>query len=176
MQTIIDHTLAWEKRSGVMFECNKTTIGAKILGMDLGTKPRFKGIWPRPPPSISRRPWTIVPEETEDTIPAYGHTALRGDRGADHGLHLRRLVAHARGERELTQLNRAQKAGARTIMGAFRTVATTVAEAEASIRYISKHEVIQHPNPAKDTSAHNTYGVGESKIHITVGTIGTHEG
>ena len=40
---------------------------------------------------------------------------------------------HACGERALSWLNRAQKLGALAITGAFRTVATAVAEAEASI-------------------------------------------
>ncbi|KAJ3455686.1 hypothetical protein MRS44_017168 [Fusarium solani] len=44
--------------------------------------------------------------------------------------------SHARGERELTWLNRAQKVGAQAITGAFRTVSTAVAEAEASIQTV----------------------------------------
>jgi len=40
---------------------------------------------------------------------------------------------HAYGEKALNWLNRAQKAGALAITGAFRTMARAMAEAEASI-------------------------------------------
>ncbi|KAF5973447.1 reverse transcriptase [Fusarium coicis] len=46
------------------------------------------------------------------------------------------MWSHARGERELSWFNRAQKMGTRAITGAFRTVATAVAEAEASIQTV----------------------------------------
>src|SRR4029434_8067852 len=44
--------------------------------------------------------------------------------------------SHARGEKELTWLNRAQKMGAQAITGAFRTVSRAVAEAEAGIQTV----------------------------------------
>ncbi|KAF4466806.1 endonuclease exonuclease phosphatase [Fusarium albosuccineum] len=44
--------------------------------------------------------------------------------------------SHARGERELAWLNRAQKMGAQAITGAFRTVSRAVAEAEAGIQTV----------------------------------------
>lgn len=45
------------------------------------------------------------------------------------------------GEKAFSWLNRAQKTGALAITGAFRTVATAVAEAEASIRSIGERHV-----------------------------------
>lgn len=51
------------------------------------------------------------------------------------------IWSHAQGERELTWFNRAQKMGARAITGAFRTVSTAVAEAEASLQTVDERHV-----------------------------------
>ncbi|KAJ3454423.1 hypothetical protein MRS44_018317 [Fusarium solani] len=159
MQAIIDRALAWERRSGATFECDKTTVihftrvaerssdapftikgeevkpkqKAKILGVVMDTKLRFKE-----------------------------HMAKAASKGLSAAICLRRLKmlsphsarqlfvatvapvmdyasvvwSHACGERELTWLNRAQKVGAQAITGAFRTVSTAVAEAEASIQTV----------------------------------------
>lgn len=50
--------------------------------------------------------------------------------------------AHARGERELKEFNRAQKIGARAITGAFQTVARAVAEAEANIQTVHERHAL----------------------------------
>jgi ribonuclease HI len=65
---------------------------------------------------------------------------------------------HACGEKALSWLNRAQKIGALAITGAFRTVATAVAEAEASILSIRER-----------------HSQGAAKLWINIHTLpGTH--
>jgi hypothetical protein len=60
---------------------------------------------------------------------------------------------HACGEKALSWLNRAQKIGALAITGAFRTVATAVVEAEASILPIRERHARRQPGYGS-TSTH----------------------
>ncbi|KAM6505284.1 hypothetical protein FSOLCH5_15485 [Fusarium solani] len=161
IQTIIDRALAWERRSGATFECDKTTIvhftrvaertshtpftikgeevkpkqEAKILGVVMDTKLRFKKHMAEAATKglsaamCLRRLKMLSPRTARQLFvstvaPAMDYASV--------------VWSHARGERELTWFNRAQKMGARAITGAFRTVATAVAEAEASIQTVGE--------------------------------------
>ncbi|EAQ93820.1 hypothetical protein CHGG_02055 [Chaetomium globosum CBS 148.51] len=134
IQAIIDKALDWEKRSGAQFEGEKTAIIHSTRNME-----RF-----------SEQPFSVKGEV---------HIARTAAKGLAAALALKRLkmlsprtarqlfvatVApvmdyaanvwmHACGEKALSWLNRAQKIGALAITGAFRTAATAVVEAEASI-------------------------------------------
>ncbi|EGU72281.1 hypothetical protein FOXB_17211 [Fusarium oxysporum f. sp. conglutinans Fo5176] len=138
IQAIVDCALAWERRSGATFKCDKTTIvhftrvidrtsripftikedaikpkrKAKILGVIMDAKLRFKK-----------------------------HMAGAATRGLSAAMCLRRLkLLFLQTARQLLAATvapaMAQKMGARAITGAFRTVSTAVAEAEASIQRV----------------------------------------
>ncbi|KAJ6439234.1 reverse transcriptase [Purpureocillium lavendulum] len=156
IEAIIERALAWARRSGATFESNKTAVihfarsarrgsqgsfvidgqtvqpkdTAKVLGVVLGAELRYKQ-----------------------------HIAEAAAKGLSVAMHLRRLrglsprvarqlfttaVApamdyasnvwtHACGERETAWLSQAQAVGAQAVTGAFGSVATAVAEAEANI-------------------------------------------
>ncbi|KAJ3454196.1 hypothetical protein MRS44_018090 [Fusarium solani] len=159
IQAIIDRALEWEKRSGATFECDKTTIvhftrvaertsctpfmvkgkeikpkqEAKILGVVMDAKLRFKKHMAKAATkglSVAmclRRLKMLSPRTARQLFitavaPAMDYASV--------------VWSHARGEKELTWLNRAQKMGAQAITGAFRTVSRAVAEAEAGIQTV----------------------------------------
>ncbi|WAO97151.1 Hypothetical protein NCS54_01486500 [Fusarium falciforme] len=167
IQAIIDRALAWERRSGATFECDKTAIihftrvaertsdapfmikgeevkpkqKVKILGVVMDTKLRFKQhIAEAASKGLSAamclRRLKMLPPHTARQLfvatvaPAMDYASV--------------VWSHARGERELTWLNRAQKTGAQAITGAFRTVSTAVAEAESSIQTTFEEHIIFH--------------------------------
>ena len=156
IENLIGQTIGWERRSGATLEGEKTVIvhftrnpqkddnspfmvkgqqvipqqSAKILGVVMDSRLRFKehianaatkglnaalalkrlrGL----PPSVSRQLFTAVVTPRVD----YAST----------------VWAHACTSTERKALDRVQKIGAQAITGAFKTVATTVAEAEANI-------------------------------------------
>jgi hypothetical protein len=156
IQAIIDRALDWERRSGAQFEGEKTAIVHFTRNKDRSSETPFivKGDTVKPKESAK-----ILGVTMDCELRYKQHIAKTAAKGLTAALALRRLkmlspqtarqlfvatVApvmdyaasvwmHACGEKALSWLNRAQKIGALAITGAFRTVATAVAEAEASI-------------------------------------------
>jgi hypothetical protein len=156
IQAIIDRALAWERRSGATFECDKTTIVHFTRVIDRTSRIPFtiKGDVIKP-----KRKAKILGVIMDAKLRFKKHMAEAATRGLAAAMCLRRLKmlspqtarqlfaatvaptmdyasvvwSYARGERELSWFNRAQRMGARAITGAFRTVSTVVAEVEASI-------------------------------------------
>ena len=156
IQAIIDRALDWERRSGAQFEGDKTSIvhftrnkdrsseapftikgdtvkpteNAKILGVVMDCELRYKQ-------HIAR-----TAAKSLVAALALGRLKMLSPRTARQLFvatvapvmdYAANVWMHACGEKALSWLNRAQKTGALAITGAFRTVATAVAEAEASI-------------------------------------------
>jgi len=156
IQAIIDKALDWERRSGAQFEGDKTAIihFTRNKGRTSETPFTVKGDIVKPKDSAK-----ILGVVMDCELRYKQHIARVSAKGLEAALALKRLkmlspqtarqlfvatVApvmdyaasvwmHACGEKALSWLNRAQKTGALAITGAFRTVATAVAEAEASI-------------------------------------------
>lgn len=165
IQALIDRALAWERCSGATFECDKTTIvhftrviertsripftikgevvkpkqKAKILGVVMDAKLRFKKHMAEAATKgltaamCLRRLKMLSPRTARQLFvatvaPAMDYASV--------------VWSHARGERELTWFNRAQKMGARAITGTSRTVSTAVAEAEASLQTVDERHVL----------------------------------
>jgi ribonuclease HI len=153
---IIDQALEWERRSGATFEADKTAVIHFTRNMVKTDRTRFaiKGREIEPKSSVK------VLGLVMDTALRYKeHIRETARKGTAAAMQLRRLgmlpprtarqlfvstVAptmdhacnawvHACGNKEMSALNKAQKIGAQAITGAFRTVATAVAEAEAAI-------------------------------------------
>lgn len=157
IQATIDRALDWERRSGATFEHDKTAIvhftrtasrsssrpfmidgkpiqpkdSAKILGVVMDSRLRFKE--------------HIANAATKGLIAAIALRRLRMVSPQIARQLFRATVApvvdyassvwmHTCGAKATQYLNRIQKQGAIAVTGAFRTVATTVAEAEASIQ------------------------------------------
>ncbi|CAM1503401.1 Fc.00g081770.m01.CDS01 [Cosmosporella sp. VM-42] len=150
IQAIIDRALDWARRSGAMFECDKTTIihftrnserisgapfSAKILGVVTDAKLRYKEHMARAAAKglsaamCLRRLKMLSPRTARQLFTATVAPAMD---------YASTVWAHACGIRELSWLNRAQKVVAQAITSAFRTTATAVAEAEASIPTIGQ--------------------------------------
>lgn len=159
IQVIIDEALEWEERSGATFEADKTTVihftrvtahnndspflikgkevkpkdNAKILGVVMDAGLRYKEHMARAATKgltaamCLRRLKTISPRMARQLFVATVAPAM------DYASN---VWTHARRARESAWLNKAQMVGAQTITGAFRTVATAVAEAEASIQTV----------------------------------------
>lgn len=157
IQAIINRALAWERRSGATFECKKTAIihftrtakrlspmafvikgqtvrpkeTAKVLGVVLGTGLRYKqhiaeaaakGL---PAAMQLKRLRGLSPRVARQLFTAAVAPAM------DYASN---VWSHACGEKKETLwLNQAQAIGAQAVTGAFRSVATAVAEAEAGI-------------------------------------------
>ena len=164
IQLIINRAVEWERRSGATFEGDKTVVvhftrntarsdkapflikgrvvepksSAKILGVIMDSRLRYKEHMARAaakglsaamclkrlkmlPPRAARQLFTATVAPTMDYAAS--------------------VWAHACGARELGWLRRAQRVGAQAITGAFRTVATAVAEAEAHIRPVEERHV-----------------------------------
>ncbi|EAQ84441.1 hypothetical protein CHGG_08455 [Chaetomium globosum CBS 148.51] len=156
IQAIIDKALDWEKRSGAQFEGEKTAIIHFTRNMERFSEQPFsvKGEVVKPKESAK-----ILGVVMDRELRYKQHIARTAAKGLAAALALKRLkmlsprtarqlfvatVApvmdyaanvwmHACGEKALSWLNRAQKIGALVITGAFRTAATAVVEAEASI-------------------------------------------
>ncbi|EAQ85613.1 hypothetical protein CHGG_06866 [Chaetomium globosum CBS 148.51] len=156
IQAIIDKALNWEKRSGAQFEGEKTAIIHFTRNMERFSEQPFsvKGEVVKPKESAK-----ILGVVMDREVRYKQHIARTAAKGLAAALALKRLkmlsprtarqlfvatVApvmdyaanvwmHACGEKALSWLNRAQKIGALAITGAFRTAATAVVEAEASI-------------------------------------------
>ncbi|KAJ6437389.1 reverse transcriptase [Purpureocillium lavendulum] len=161
IQAIIDDAIDWEKRSGATFEADKTTVihftRAPARKSDIpfwinGTKVK---------PKASAKILGLI---MDDGLRYQKHMARAAEKGLTAAMSLKRLkmlspkvarqlfmatVApamdyastvwmHARRAKETGWLNKAQRIGAQAVIGAFRTVATAVAEAEASIPTIEE--------------------------------------
>ncbi|KAH7472001.1 hypothetical protein FOMA001_g13208 [Fusarium oxysporum f. sp. matthiolae] len=159
IQAIIDRALDWERRSGAIFECDKTTIVhfARVIDRTSRIPFTIKGDVIKP-----KRKAKILGVIMDAGLRFKKHMAEAATRGLTAAMCLRRLRmlsprtarqlftataapamdyasvvwSHARNERALSWFNRAQKVGARAITGAFRTVATAVMEAEANIQTV----------------------------------------
>jgi hypothetical protein len=157
IQSIIDTALDWERRSGATFEGEKTAIVHFTRNTDRSNSTAFaiKGEMVSPKESAK-----ILGVVMDSQLRYKQHIARAAAKGLKAAMALRRLkmisprtarqlfgatVApvvdfassvwmHACGEKATQYLNRVQKTGAIAITGAFRTVATAVAEAEANIR------------------------------------------
>jgi ribonuclease HI len=161
IHAIIDRAMDWERRSGATFEGEKTVIihftrrldrtstrpftikgetvtpsdTAKILGVVMDTELRYKQ--------------HIAKATTKGLLAAM---ALKRLRMISPSIARQLFVAtvapvvdyasnvwmHACGCKGMASMNRIQKVGAQAITGVFRTVATAVAEAEASVRTVGE--------------------------------------
>jgi ribonuclease HI len=156
LQAIIDRALDWERRSGAQFEGDKSAIIHFTRNKERSSDVPFtvKGDMVKPKESVK-----ILRVVMDCELRYKQHIARTAAKGLTAALALKRLKMlsprtarqlfiatvtpvmdyaanvwmHACGEKALSWLNRAQKIGALAITGAFRTVATAVAEAEASI-------------------------------------------
>jgi endonuclease/exonuclease/phosphatase family metal-dependent hydrolase/ribonuclease HI len=161
IQAIIDRAMEWERRSGATFEGDKTVIihftrrpdrtstrpfsikgeaiapkeTAKILGviMDSGLryvqhigKATTKGLLA----AMALKRLRLVSPSTARQL--FGATVAPVVDYASN------VWMHACGCKGMALMNRIQRIGAQAVTGAFRTVATAVAEAEASIRTVSE--------------------------------------
>ena len=164
VQAIIDTALDWERRSGATFEGEKTAIVhfTRNPGKLSGTSFTIKGEVVNPKESAK-----ILGVVMDSQLRYKQHIARAATKGLQAAMALRRLkmisprtarqlfeatVApvvdyassvwmHACGEKATQCLNRVQKTGAIAITGAFRTVATAVAEAEADIRSFRERHI-----------------------------------
>ena len=161
VQAIIDRAIEWERRSGATFEGDKTVIihftrrpdrtstrpftikgeviapkeTAKILGviMDSGLryvqhigKATTKGLLA----AMALKRLRLVSPSTARQL--FGSTVAPVVDYASN------VWMHTCGYKGMALMNRIQKVGAQAITGVFRTVATAVAEAEASIRTVGE--------------------------------------
>lgn len=161
IQTIIDDALDWERRSGATFEADKTTIVHFTRNSERTSDTPFliKGKEVKPKSSAK-----ILGVIMDADLRYKEHLARAAAKGLTAAMCLRRLkmlspraarqlfiatVApamdyasivwmHARGVREARWLDKAQMVGAQAITGAFRTVATAVAEAEANMEPVAE--------------------------------------
>jgi hypothetical protein len=161
IQAIIDRAMEWERRSGATFEGDKTVIihftrqpyrtsttpftikgeaiapkeTAKILGVIMDSGLRYVQ--------------HIGKATTKGLLAAMALKRLRLVSPSTARQLFRATVApvvdyasnvwlHACGYRGMALMNRIQRIGAQAVIGAFRTVATAVAEAEASIRTVGE--------------------------------------
>ncbi|RBQ84877.1 hypothetical protein VDGD_04845 [Verticillium dahliae] len=156
IQGIIEKALNWESRSGATFEADKTAIihfSRNAERVD-GTPYIIKGRTVNPKEEVK-----VLGVILDQQLRYKKHIARAATKGLKAAMALRRLrglapsvarqlytstVApvmdyasciwmHACGETLVKPLNRVQNVGAQAIVGTFRTVATAVAEAEASI-------------------------------------------
>lgn len=163
IQAIIDRALDWERRSGATFEGEKTAIVhfTRCPQRSSNAPYTIKGESIKPQESAK-----ILGVILDRELRYKQHVARAASRGLNAALALKRLkmmspktarqlfiatVApvvdyasnvwmHARRTNALAVLNRVQKIGAQAVTGAFRTVATAVAEAEAGIRTVAERQ------------------------------------
>lgn len=156
IQAIIDRALEWERRSGATFESDKTAIIHFTRIEERSSERPFVVKGKTIQPQASTKVLGVV---LDARLRYKEHMARAAAKGLTAAMHLKRLhglspraarqlftatVApamdygstvwtHSCGVREIYWLNRAQMVGAQAVTGAFRTVSTAVAEAEASI-------------------------------------------
>ena len=160
IEAIIEQALDWERRSGAAFEGEKTAIIHFTRRIQESENSPFiiKG------QAISAKDAIKILGVTMDTQLRYKeHISSASSKGLMAAMALRRLGAvtpatarrlyeatvtpvtdyacevwkHACGLKGMALLARVQRIGAQAVTGAFRTVATAVAEAEASIRSVT---------------------------------------
>ena len=156
IQAIIDRAVAWARRSGATFESSKTAVIHFTRTAGRGSQSNFVVNGQTIQPKDTAKVLGVV----LDTGLRYKqHTAEAAAKGLSVAMQLKRLRAlsprvarqlfraavapamdyasnvwaHACGERETVWLSQAQAVGAQAVTGAFQSVATAVAEAEASI-------------------------------------------
>jgi hypothetical protein len=161
IQSIINEALEWERRSGATFEADKTTVihFTRVSARNSDLPFLIKGNEVKPKSSAK-----ILGVVMDVGLRYQEHMARAAAKGLTAAMCLRRLKmlsprvarqlfvatvapamdyasnvwTHARRAREAAWLNKAQLVGAQAITGAFRTVATAVAEAEASIQTVEE--------------------------------------
>ncbi|KAM9874682.1 zinc knuckle [Verticillium dahliae] len=159
IQSTIDEALDWEKRSGATFEADKTTVvhftRASARSSDVPFWSKGKEVKPKASAKILR---VIM----DSGLRYQKHMASAAAKGLTAVMALRRLKllsprvarqlfmatvapamdyasnvwTHARRAKETGWLNKTPRVGAQAITGSFQTVATAVAEAEASIHAV----------------------------------------
>lgn len=157
IQHIVDRAVQWEKRSGATFESSKTRLVhfTRTASRSNNTPVTVKGETVAPTPKAK-----ILGVVLDSGLQYRSHIARTATKGLKAALALQRLkmlspsttrqlfnatVApvmdyasnvwmHAAKESSITLLNRAQRTGAQAIIGAFKTTAVAIAEAEAHIR------------------------------------------
>ncbi|EEA25303.1 reverse transcriptase, putative [Talaromyces marneffei ATCC 18224] len=142
IQAIIDRALDWERRSGATFESEKTAIVHFTRNTDRSSSTPFtiRGKMVKPKDSAK-----ILGVVMDSQLRFEKHIANAATKGLIAAMALRRLkMISPRTARQLFRATVAPvKYGAIAVTGAFRTVATAVAKAEAGIqpfyhRYIEK--------------------------------------
>ena len=161
IQAIIDRAMDWEKRSGATFEGEKTTVmhftrnvnrtnavpfiikgetvtpkqTAKILGVVMDTELRYKQHMANAATKglvaamALRRLRMVSPSTARQLFAATVAPVM------DYASN---VWMHACGGVATRAMNRVQRIGAQAVTGTFRTVATAIAEAEASIRTVGE--------------------------------------
>lgn len=160
-EVIIDRAMKWERRSRATFESSKTAIThfTRTQSRNSSRPYIIKGELGEPKESAK-----ILGVVMDSQLRYKQHIAAMASKGLDAALALerlhfttpataRRLFAatiapvidyastvwgHGCGYKEKALINRVQRVGAQAIIGAFRTVSTTVAEAEASIQSVNQ--------------------------------------
>ncbi|KJZ67989.1 hypothetical protein HIM_12623 [Hirsutella minnesotensis 3608] len=161
IQAIIDDALEWEARSGATFETEKTTIihftRAAVRSSDIPFLIRGQEVRPK-------KRAKILGVIMDDELRFQEHMMKAAASGLGAAMGLRRLKmlsprvsrqlfeatvapamdyasnvwTHALRAKQVGWMNKAQMIGAQAITGAFRTVAKTVAMAEADIRTVGE--------------------------------------
>ncbi|KJZ68284.1 hypothetical protein HIM_12324 [Hirsutella minnesotensis 3608] len=161
IQAIINDALEWEARSGATFETDKTTIvhftRATVRNSDRPFLIRGQEVQPK-------KNAKILGVIMDDELRFQEHMVKAAANGLNAAMGLRRLkMLSPRGSRQVFEatvapamdyasnvwthalranhvgwMNKAQMVGAQAITGAFRTVAKTVAMAEANIRTVGE--------------------------------------
>jgi ribonuclease HI len=156
IEQIIDRALAWERSSGATFEGKKTSIihFTRDPARSNNNTIAVKGQQIRPKKKVK-----ILGVVMDSQLRFKQHIARAGSRGLEAALALRRLRglspatsrqlftaavapvvdyastvwSHACTGAAIRAINRVQRVGAQAVTGAFQTVATAVAEAEANL-------------------------------------------
>ncbi|OAQ59084.1 retrovirus polyprotein [Purpureocillium lilacinum] len=157
LESIINDALEWEKRSGATFEADKTTIIHFTRMAERNSETPYTIKEQEVKPTSSAKILGVV---MDSGLRFKEHMARAAAKGLSAAMDLRRLRmasprmarqlfvatvaptvdyasniwSHTCGLREAAWLDKAQRVGAQAITGTFRTVATAVAEAEASIQ------------------------------------------
>ena len=155
-EAIVERALEWERRSGATFEGEKTVL------VDFTQDPRRDDMTPilvKGEPISPTRKAKILGVIMDSELRFEEHIASAATNGLKAAMALKRLRMtspstarrlfgatvtpvvdyasniwhHACGNSAMAALNRVQKVGAQAITGMFRTVATVIGEAEASI-------------------------------------------
>jgi endonuclease/exonuclease/phosphatase family metal-dependent hydrolase len=161
IQSIINEALEWERRSGATFEADKTTV---IHFTRVAVRNSDRSFWIKENKVKPKNSAKILGVVMDVGLRYQEHMARAAAKGLAAAMCLRRLKmlsprvarqlfvatvapamdyasnvwTHACRAREAVWLNKAQLVGAQAITGVFRTVATAVAEAEASIQTVEE--------------------------------------